>query len=598
MKVYDKNVPLEGPIDHSWLQNDPLQDSKPHENFSLIKLMQSPEFKVKPQPVAIAEGKPVVDDIEAKQQALKAELLWGILRGQSDAEILQNLPMTFAPEFIKGQTEVIDKVLGERGLFGSVYVTAKMLPNCVKGEGRDLIQASSARYMVAKQKCGDCQYNNGSCLQYGKQLVEKIPYDRNTLLAYRAQLMREHAADPFVLVKAGKTVKQALRDSFLSTKQTSVPRVAETVKTVQQQSRELNIGDKTPDYMATYKVVAKQILKGSVEESFTNSMPYRDLIAESGLYGPLYVKLNAFDSCGEAKEFLDKVGNKALYVVSDKPCHHYDSNTGKCAVLDRVLVRELDYTDQDVVRAALKHNLSRGAINTRQAREIVRQLQGKNAGMARNVIAKMNKLVPTKQTAIKSYAKMATNKISIVTPDAGSAEEVIRYVKARMNEGYYGADLQQLIRLHFDASSITKAASTLKPILAEQGLQGIYYLDPTPYSSCDEGAGYLRTKGIKYVMAMKACKGCTANSEGFCMKYGKAVVDEVPYLNREAQQREILNRTSSTPLEAVDVFSYASMLDQMQLSTSCLEGIDINKEAAKQNELEYIPGGMVLDFED
>jgi hypothetical protein len=101
-----------------------------------------------------------------------------------------------------------------------------------------------------------------------------------------------------------------------------------------------------------------------------------------------------------------------------------------------------------------------------------------------------------------------------------------------MNDGNFGQDLSDILKYTYTSDKLAKAADSLRPILAEQGLMGVYYLDPSIYASCDEGANRLRAKGIKYVKAMKSCAGCIANDNDFCAKYAKPVVTTVPYKKR------------------------------------------------------------------
>ncbi len=73
--------------------------------------------------------------------------------------------------------------------------------------------------------------------------------------------------------------------------------------------------------------------------------------------------------------------------------------------------------------------------------------------------------------------------------------------------------------------------------------------------------------------------------------------NKIPYIDKAAQQEEILSRESSQSLEPSDVFSYQSMLDQFELQGGLLEGFELDKEAEVKPELEIKPGGMVLDFD-
>jgi hypothetical protein len=195
-----------------------------------------------------------------------------------------------------------------------------------------------------------------------------------------------------------------------------------------------------------------------------------------------------------------------------------------------------------------------------------------------------------------TYEKVATYTNSVAQPEDTRA--VIAFCRDKMNEGLYGHDLKVMLKTRFDVRTIKAAKAELKPVLAEQGLQGIYFLDPSVYRSCDEGAMKFRSSGIKYVKAMKRCESCVANSEGHCQKYNKPVVAEVPYLDRQAQQEAVLARNSTENAEPAELFTYSSMMDQFEMQGTILSNIQLDDQHSKPEEIEIEGGGMVLDWDD
>jgi hypothetical protein len=127
-----------------------------------------------------------------------------------------------------------------------------------------------------------------------------------------------------------------------------------------------------------------------------------------------------------------------------------------------------------------------------------------------------------------------------------------------MNEGLYGKDLLRALKSRFDPRDIKASAEDLRTILAEQGLQGIYYVDASVYDDygkgCDEGARLNRTRLVPYVKMASKCGSCVLQTKvGFCSKYNKPLVNEPPYMDKAAQQREILASGSSVEVSPASI---------------------------------------------
>lgn len=162
--------------------------------------------------------------------------------------------------------------------------------------------------------------------------------------------------------------------------------------------------------------------------------------------------------------------------------------------------------------------------------------------------------------------------------------EIIKTASRYLNEGLYGADLLSALRRRFDPRDIVAAKAELRPVLAEQGLQGIYYVDPSVYSDygkgCNEAERLHRSRGVPYVKAASSCTSCVHQQKtGFCSKLNKELVGEVPYTDKAAQQREILNSGASTEVTYASLINNgASMIDEFQLQSGGME-FDLHAES-------------------
>jgi hypothetical protein len=469
MKILDKTVM--GPVDHSWLNKERPVEIRPSIPFSLGELHVNPDYRLIP--------------------------------GKDREEIVASLHDTFSSSELAHFKNTVDAALNEYGLFGNVYVSSRLFPRCDQGESKDLVSKTSAMYLVSKQKCKACVYNDGeNCLMYQKQLVAKIPYTEQTLNHYRAAILRNKGDIP-----AAKSIRATLQTAF------------------------------------------------TVQPLVSQGAPVQDI-------GALF----------ESQDVVSGVLNDANDIV----------------VAPAI-------TENSSIKNALNYHVKRGAITQSRANTVMASLEGKSQGFVDKTLAFLNTIETNKVESLKPV--QTAHYGSVVGEKRQPIEEVKKYATARMNEGFYGKDLTDILAHTYSKTLLEKAATTLKPVLAEQGLMGIYYIDPSAYTSCDEGAAALRGKGAKYLKQMKACAGCDCHVEGLCGKYHKKVVEEVPYINKAAQQREILRRTSTESSVPTDIISYQSIMDQMGLQDE-LQDISLNNELDLSDQMEIEEGGILIDWDE
>lgn len=148
--------------------------------------------------------------------------------------------------------------------------------------------------------------------------------------------------------------------------------------------------------------------------------------------------------------------------------------------------------------------------------------------------------------------------------------EVVKTASRFMNEGLYGLDLLAALKTRFEVRDIVASGKELRTILAEQGLQGIFYVDPSiydDYGRCDEAARLHRTRLVKYIKQGSKCSSCVHQiNKGICSKLQKSLVDEPPYVNKKAQQREILasGRSTETSYDSL-MNNGATMMTEYQM---------------------------------
>lgn len=110
-------------------------------------------------------------------------------------------------------------------------------------------------------------------------------------------------------------------------------------------------------------------------------------------------------------------------------------------------------------------------------------------------------------------------------------KELVKFAKKQMMCGKVGADLISSLQERTNSHVIKAAYAELAKLAKEQGLLGTVYVDPTVFSSCQEGAKYLskRAKTAKYVTKLSSCVGCTHNNCGRCSLYKRTLSASIDY---------------------------------------------------------------------
>ncbi len=148
--------------------------------------------------------------------------------------------------------------------------------------------------------------------------------------------------------------------------------------------------------------------------------------------------------------------------------------------------------------------------------------------------------------------------------------EVSKTASRYMNEGLYGRDLLDALKKRFDSRDLVASREDLKIVLAEQGLQGIYYVDPAAYTDygkgCREAERLHRSRMVPYVKMGSACHSCVHNREARCSIINKPLVIEPPYTNKAAQQRQVLASGAATSVSTQSLFNNGtSMMAEFEL---------------------------------
>jgi hypothetical protein len=186
-------------------------------------------------------------------------------------------------------------------------------------------------------------------------------------------------------------------------------------------------------------------------------------------------------------------------------------------------------------------------------------------------------------TYVRSSAFQAFRGASVGhTTRTDAIQSIVKTASQFMNEGLYGNDLLRVLRSRYEVRDLTAAASELRTVLSEQGLQGIYFIDPMVYGDyghgCKEAGRLHRTRQVPYVKVGPKCASCVHQTQpGVCSVVHKQLVDEPVYpQGKLALQREILasgRSTDTTPGQLVN--NGVTMMAEFELQKRAME-VDLN----------------------
>jgi hypothetical protein len=349
----------------------------------------------------------------------------------------------------------------------------------------------------------------------------------------------------------------------------------------------------------------REMLKGRSEEELVQglklSFSVSDLAAtrehwepifrEAGLYGTLYSTQDSFDECREGSDFIAKHNPAIKVMVAGSKCDGCVYNKiGRCLLYGKPLVKDASETlTWGTVEAVLQEHKTAGRIAAWDATRTASW--GQNPKEALKAIAKAATRKP-------GYAVAGGRLDAAMTAFHGSLpghvtssivrRDIAKTAARYMNEGLYGKDLKLALKARFESRDLVAAKDDLKVVLAEQGLQGIYFIDPSVYDDygkgCDEASRLFRAKGVQYVKAADKCGSCVHQRQaGICSKIAKPLVEEPPYMDKAAQQREVLASGRSTEISYESLTNNGlTMMAEYQLQNTGM-AVDLNPVAEVPN---------------
>jgi hypothetical protein len=337
-------------------------------------------------------------------------------------------------------------------------------------------------------------------------------------------------------------------------------------------------------------MIRRELLKGRGEAELAQALRLafdkRDLWAtrsewapvfrEAGLYGTVYVTQDSFDDCRIGADFLARHSSKVRAIVASEKCEAcIFSKIGRCLMYGRKLIQTTDEVmTPETVRLVLDEQKLAGKLSPgaeqcqwgKTPRESLKAIHKATSGPQ-----------PAFSSSLRGNIEQAFHGggTRLVQTGQITRRDILKAAAQYMNEGLYGEDLLTVLKSRFEVRDLVAAQKELQPVIAEQGLQGIKFVDPTVYDDygkgCKEAARKHRSKAaIQYLKIGKKCESCVHQTRpGFCSVISKRLVVEPPYVDKLAEQRAVLASGNSTEVSYESLMNNGlSMMQEYQLQQS------------------------------
>lgn len=545
----------------------------------------------------------------------------------------------FDLETLRANKDVLASVLKERGLLGRLYVAAEDFKTCATSTGpADFVRryANDAQYVLAKTACGDCCHAKQSggknhCGVFHKEIQLEVPYSEELARAVeRAQagvgkaVQASETSDPRERIRRAYLSPMNYRtsDSYqgYGVNKAAAPALVDPTVAKEQLISKASLLKKKQGQLQSQPVVDflhREMVKGLTRKELATSLKlafdtntlvatqdyWKPLFDEAGLYGVVYTKQASFSDCHVGADFLAKHNPSVRAVVAGDKCGSCVYNkASRCLMYGKSLVKEASevLTDQTVEAVLWEHSIA-GRLDSVKAKMASEWGNTPKKALKAIHAATKDNRQPQQASARMGFMEgFHGNTVPDHVVKGSTTRQIVKQAGQYLNEGLYGDDLKEALKRSFEVRDLVAAQSELRSVVAEQGLQGIYFVDPSVYDDygkgCDTAARLHRSRSnVGYLKQASKCASCVHQTRlGYCSKINKDLVDEPPYTNKKAQQQSILASGKATEV------TYASLVNN---ATSTLQeyemqnGLQVDvKEASVSPELLFEIGRGKVKF--
>jgi hypothetical protein len=558
-----------------------------------------------------------------------------LMQSSDSKKLRDTLVQRFGLDTLRQHRMVLEAALHERGLLGKFYVAAEDFPGCDQSKkASEFVRryASTAKYVLAKKACEGCAhaqqtYTGGStCGVFQKEIKVEIPFTENlaqTVEASQRTLGRDVQASL-------ATPKERIRLAFLAPKVATISetyqghgqmRQAQAMKVTGEQLIEATslvrkkqaVDQIALDAKPVVAFLHREMVKGlphdvlarSLKLAFDESVLTRThkhwgpLFKEAGLYGVIYTKQASFDDCHKGADFLAKHNPSVRAIVAGAKCGSCIYSKGLCMLYGKKLVKSAsEVLVSETVEAVLLEHRTAGRLPAWETRTA--SSWGSTPAQALKAIhtATQKLLVPVAPSRMGFMEGFHGHTGGNNHVTAGlTKRDIVKQASKYMNEGLYGRDLLAALKSSFDARDLKAATPELRTVLAEQGLQGIYYVDPSVYNDygngCKEASRLHGSRLVGYLKEGSKCGTCVHQVRtGYCSQINKKLVVEPPYTNKLAQQRAILASGNSMKISEESLMhTEANTLAEYQMQNEL--AVEVKQASESENVVVQFGTGKV-----
>jgi hypothetical protein len=519
-----------------------------------------------------------------------------MMQGSHPRVVLGALKARYDLGSIREAADLLRPVLAEHGLLGRLYVEAVDFPDCANPNSKKASEfirrfAPGARYVLAKQDCVSCIHRqrvaDGSsrCGIFHKEIQVKVPYTEDLAKAVE----QSQASKGVTVTASGALPRERIRMAYLATTPREVqgftgqsqpkPKTA-MVRRASKDQALATAGQlaKENEAAAQEKLAAerarpvvallrREMLKGRNERELLQALRlafdvrllqetkplWSPTFHEAGLFGTVYATQDSFGDCREGADYLNRHSSKVRAIVAGEKCAScIFSQVGRCMMYGRKLVASTsEVFTSDTVQAVLDEQRMAGRLPVTAARQKWGSTPAEQLKAIYRASADTN-LLPTSSGLRGAIERAFYGQVSRpYTAGDLTKREILKSASKYLNEGLYGQDMVAVMRSRFEVRDLAAVEPELRKVLAEQGLQGIKYIDPTAYADygkgCQEAARLHRSRAaVRFAKIGCACGSCVHQSmPGVCSVLNKQLVEEPPYVDKAAEQKAILESGSS-----------------------------------------------------
>lgn len=622
----------QGVADLSWLSVDRRDydelSSIPKQNLDIIPELQKALVNDKSdgnvpkliplRPHTIVNRNPLDSDPQVQRDfsaPIKNRVSKFVMAGLSNNDVINKLKLEFPESVIRHNRDAISSIISERGLLGNVYVDASHFPNISSDmKERKLVNTLSKKASFVLNGCGGKNaclcVKTGFCSVFGgKKVVSDIPYSAKLAISYSESLSKTGKNLDLSNPKNvdGSGWKERIRSAFLQSpnlnkfsdhktvihqKKPSKPKISEDdISSFVERSKTAKVS--LPDSL--YMKFARRMMNGIDDTQILNSHSnpeLRKLSSERGILGHVYIDVDALGGCKNTLSFLKKnhitpETNKASFLRRNSSCFSCNDSCSCLTEFGPILSSKPSVGPSDLDKA-LTRALADKRITGSQF-ELAKSKTSSNRDQNwRNLTSRVNLLVPLEKRAV-DYSSSQTKAFYGSRVESSDSNLSLDPIKVRktishlMNTGLSGGKLKKAVLSIFSRSSLSQFPEVGAKLAREDGIQGTYFIDPTPYPDygrgCGMGSKQFRKRGALNVLASGSCTGCTLQTApGWCSKYSKTLIRTVPESVRSqvASSRKHLPIVASTNIRDISQEYGLSSEMSVDISGPKLGSLDIS----------------------